>query len=268
MSKRAAPRVSCGGAGGSRCASSRSSSHRAPSDRWCPFERSTATDQGDGSTRLGTSSGEVDGVRPWREGEGAVGVHWPSTLRAGSLIVHDRHVASDTSWIVPADDMSDEVAAGRLRYTLDEGLRAGHTVSVRRTATGIEPVRDTDEAARQSALVASSRPPDASSPRARCGHAISTCRTVQRRPNPERTVAFTASARWMTALAAFIALAMLVTALEVRPLAIVVIAVGLALGVLVTSSLRRRRRPPTVGRADRRRPGFDRRARVHRRRLG
>ncbi len=208
-----------------------------------PFERSTTSDVGDGSSRHGTSSGDVDGVRPWRDGEGVVGVHWPSTLRAGSLIVHDRNPASDTSWVVP----SDHADVGRVRYTLDEGLRAGHRVSIRSGGSEgratVERVADPDDAARRCAELADERnrstvPIGRAArtrsvltrefhPFARHGEAATTS-------NPERTVGFTPGARRMTAVTSGLALAMLVTALDSGPTMILLIAIGLAAGVIVT----------------------------------
>ena len=42
----------------------------------------------------GAIAGEIDGVRPWRAGDGDKAVHWASTLRSGELVVHDhRHDA-------------------------------------------------------------------------------------------------------------------------------------------------------------------------------
>ena len=35
----------------------------------------------------GAIAGEIDGVRPWREGDGDKSVHWASTLRSGELVV-------------------------------------------------------------------------------------------------------------------------------------------------------------------------------------
>ncbi|MET0909749.1 MAG: transglutaminaseTgpA domain-containing protein [Ilumatobacteraceae bacterium] len=203
-----------------------------------PFDETTNGDPGDGSTRLGTSTGDVDGVRTWREGEGVVGVHWPSTLRAGSLIVHDRHVSSDRSWVVHVDEGGD---AGQVRFTLDEGLRAGHTVGIRTGAAidgSVTPVHDADDAARVSAVIASQHA-DAARPRRRPlrtreFHFFGAPGAASVDSNPERSARFTPAARWITALAAGLALAMLVTALGGRPVTMLLIVAGLVLGAVVT----------------------------------
>lgn len=219
-----------------------------------PFERFMNSDPGDGSIRHGTGGGDVDGVRPWREGEGVVGVHWPSTLRSGSLVVHDRNAASDVTWVVPIDGPAD---AGRVRFTLEEGLRAGHAVSVRDAdPTGIatvERVADADDAARRSAVLAEGTrrsavpaPARARSMLAREFHPFGnplgrrvTDATAHASPgsdrsNPERTMGVRSAARWTTALTSGVALGMLVTALAGGVAMIVLVAVGLALGAIVT----------------------------------
>ncbi|RLE26526.1 MAG: hypothetical protein DRJ50_00675, partial [Actinobacteria bacterium] len=117
------------------------------------IDRDMAHRDGPSSSRYGSHSGDIDGVRPWREGDSGEAIHWPSTLRSGDLIVHDRVAATDTTWIVPFD-IGDPPA--RLRWTLDEGVRRGHDVILDGAQTGGEAirVRSTDDAARWSAVLA------------------------------------------------------------------------------------------------------------------
>ena len=111
---------------------------------------------GEGAATSGHRTGEVDGVRPWRVGESEQAIHWPTTLRAGEVIAHERTPVSDVRWEVDLD--SDPP---RLRTTLEEGLRRGHHV-VLRTRTDQTPgatrdeivVRTNDEARRWSAIAA------------------------------------------------------------------------------------------------------------------
>ena len=39
----------------------------------------------------GSHDGDVDGIRPWRDGDSERSVHWPTSLRTGDLVVLDRH---------------------------------------------------------------------------------------------------------------------------------------------------------------------------------
>lgn len=77
---------------------------------------------------------EVDGVRPWRDGDADHHVHWPTSVRTGSLAVFDHHRGDDRRLIVrlPAEldgtDAADD-ASGRARATLDEALGRGIEVT-------------------------------------------------------------------------------------------------------------------------------------------
>ena len=51
----------------------------------------------------GSHDGDVDGIRPWRDGDSERSVHWPTSLRTGDLVVLDRHRSADTRWIVRVD---------------------------------------------------------------------------------------------------------------------------------------------------------------------
>jgi protein-glutamine gamma-glutamyltransferase len=198
------------------------------------FERSHSGQPGATAVRRGSPSGEVDGVRTWRAGEGANGIHWPSSLRAGALIVHDRNVASDTRWTVTAGDAS---TAARLRHTLDEGLRAGHDVELVIDGAEPQPVRTATDAARWSSIVAADLSaggtgPDPAQP---AWWRRQIALPGRHRGNPERTVEFSPLARWSTAAAAGTALTMLVGALAGGPATIGLIALGIVLGAVATN---------------------------------
>ena len=115
-------------------------------------DRSPATLDGPDETRRGLHHGDVDGVRPWRDGEPAVAVHWPSSLRSRSLIVHDRSASSEHRWTVDVSALPDGAGA-RLRMTIDEGLRRGHRVAVVRASGASSDVTTGDGAARRAAEV-------------------------------------------------------------------------------------------------------------------
>ena len=53
-------------------------------------ERVGMASDGDLGGVSGAISGEIDGVRPWHDGDSEKFVHWASTMRSGELIVHDR----------------------------------------------------------------------------------------------------------------------------------------------------------------------------------
>ncbi len=118
---------------------------------------STARHEGPVAAGRGNHRGDVDGVRAWRDGDAVGSIHWPSSLRVGDLIVHDRAAVADERWVVDLDQLVagpvDDSAAARLRGTLDEGLRRGHDVAVN---VGGEPsaVRTADDAATWAAWTA------------------------------------------------------------------------------------------------------------------
>ena len=114
------------------------------------LESMSSTSDGSVSARRGNHGGEIDGVRPWRQGDSTNSVHWASSLRTDELIVHDRLAATDERWLVDLG-ASD---ADRVRFTLDEGRRMGHDVVVRTDDGAVHPVQDRDEAARWSAVAA------------------------------------------------------------------------------------------------------------------
>ena len=206
---------------------------------------STARHEGTVAADRGNHRGDVDGVRAWRDGDAVGSIHWPSSLRAGDLIVHDRAAVADERWVVDLDGLVagpvDDSTAARLRGTLDEGLRRGHDVAV---SVGGEPspVRSDDDAATWSARAADARSRDSAATRPAWWR-----RPIRlSRPEPESTVE--TAARWAAGAAALASLAMLVGALSRSPALIATITVGLVLGVVVSTWLGRRsgRRPAAL----------------------
>ncbi len=187
--------------------------HVAPSahEPMVDVERRDAPTEGSTEARRGNHVGEIDGVRPWRQGDSTNSVHWASSLRTDELIVHDRLATADERWVVDLGD--DDLDPARLRWTLDEALRHGHSV-VTRTSDGSEHhVADHDTAARWSAIVAQGRSnarPDAG-PRRR---SVLQRDVSLRIPRVENDTAVGAAARWSAAAAAFTSMAMLIGALD------------------------------------------------------
>jgi uncharacterized protein (DUF58 family) len=64
---------------------------------------SSARHEGSVAAQRGNHRGDVDGVRPWRDGDAVGSIHWPSSLRVGNLIVHDRAAVADEHWLVDLD---------------------------------------------------------------------------------------------------------------------------------------------------------------------
>ena len=193
-----------------------------------PVNEGSTRRDGPSSSRYGSHTGEIDGVRPWREGDSGEAIHWPSTLRASDLIVHDRVAATDTTWRLPFD-VGDSPA--QLRWTLDEGLRHGHDVTLDIAGNEPVPIRSTDDAASWSAEMARSNAPSGGN----SGSAV----PVWQRPItwPRHLEAGTPigfRARSFTAVAAFLALAMLLGALSASPATTLIAALGVLLGAVVS----------------------------------
>ena len=192
-------------------------------------ERIPASLDGSSVGGRGRRTGDVDGIRLWRSGESDQAIHWPSTIRSGQIVAFDRESAVETSWIVPLDG-----DPGRLRWTLEEGLRHGHAVSVvGHDLTAPVEVRTTDEAADWATVSADLAPTSTAS-----DHEPPT--PVWKRPlflagRVAEPPAVRPSARWLTALTAVIAVNMLLGALgdsvATRAMATVGVLVGAAVSV-------------------------------------
>lgn len=196
--------------------------------------RSSSVHDGPASGAGRNHRGDVDGVRPWRDGDAVGAIHWPSALRAGELIVHDRAAATDEHWVVNLDEVLVEVSAAsvasQLRHTLDEGLQRGHDVAV---DLGGErsTVRTDDDAARWAAVVAERI--------ALSGDTTSSPPWWQRqialtRRDVEPSSTVRGPARWGAAAAALASLTMLGGALDPSAALFATIAAGVVFGVVVS----------------------------------
>ena len=184
---------------------------------------------GTGATegRSGFGHEDFDGVRPWRDGDNERSVHWPSSLRTRSLVVHDHHSSAPQRWIVRSNpaavDRDDE--AGRCRWALDEARRCGARVWA---AIGDDEPIEIADAHRAARWAAGCVPPT---------DAGQAARVSQRPAEPETTL--TPSARWWTAGATMVATTMLARALETPVAMIALVIVGTAVAAALTAHLLR-----------------------------
>ncbi len=195
-----------------------------PQQAGVPVDRSILTGDGEAAGEAGAISGEIDGIRPWREGDSEKFVHWSSSLRSGELVVHDRHRDAGERWIVRPRVGTDDpdAEAGAARWALEQGLHAGARMFV---AIGDgEPVAigNADAAARWSASAPLGEPPGIARSRRLRRHSV----------EPETTARL--SARWWAAAATFVSLTMLATALGQGLVAMTIIAGSVAAGALVS----------------------------------
>ncbi len=193
-----------------------------------PVDRIASPTLGESVPGHGAKTGDVDGSRPWRPGESEQAIHWPSTLRAGEVIAHDRTTQSETRWHV---DLDDEPA--RLRYTIEEGLRLGHRVTLTRdTSTTTDDIElTTVDDARHWSAVAADRVV-ASTP------AVGTTapfwkRQVSFGARLETTATVDRTSRLTTAAAATVSLWMLLGALAAGPL----LRVGVLAGIVTATAI-------------------------------
>ena len=183
--------------------------------------RSALTDGGDRAGPAGAVAGEIDGVRPWRDGDSDKYVHWASTLRSGELVVHDRrHDASDR-WLVRArPGRSDpDAEAGVVRGALEAGLRGGSNVWAAVGDGEPDMIASSDDAARWTAL-------------AELGAVGEPPRRVRwwRAESVEPESVSTVRARWWAAVATLVSLLMLTGVTGGGLLASVLVVIGVALG--------------------------------------
>ncbi|MFN8024639.1 MAG: transglutaminaseTgpA domain-containing protein [Acidimicrobiales bacterium] len=85
-------------------------------------------------SRRGAIDGEIDGVRPWRDGDADHRVHWPTSVRTGALAVYDHHRLDDRRLVVRVPAEADGTASaadesGRARAALDDAHRQGVEVA-------------------------------------------------------------------------------------------------------------------------------------------
>ena len=191
-------------------------------------ERVTRIEGGDRPGPPGAVAGEIDGIRPWQEGDSERYVHWASSIRHGELVVHDRRRDTDERWVVRARSGTPdpEHEAGAARAALDAGLRVGADVWAAVGDGEPVPVRDRAAAARWSAVAELG--PEAVVRTARLTSLASAWRA-----EPETTAP--ASARWWAAGATTVALVMLASALGYGPIVVALSVVAVAAGAMVSA---------------------------------
>jgi transglutaminase-like putative cysteine protease len=188
--------------------------------------RTSRGSAGDRAGSAGSIAGEIDGVRPWREGDSEKFVHWGSTLRAGELIVHDRRRAVDERWLVRARTgrPDPDAEAGAARWAIERGLRLGAAVDVAIEDGDPVSIGDVDGAARWTALAdLGDQPPPARPARG----------LARRWSEPETTAPI--RARWWAAGATLVSLVMLTGALGYGTTVTVLVAIGV-LGAAAVSA--------------------------------
>jgi len=199
----------------------------APAAHGPPLEIVTTSspDAGVRFTARKRKDGDVDGVRPWREGEGDSSVHWSSSLRSQTLIVHDRASSSEQrSTIALPGETIDEATASRLLCTAFEGIRLGHEVAIA-TPTATHFLNNTTAARSFAAQAIGAAPSPQATPPPWYR------RTLRLRTQHEASRALHPVSRIATAVSSLIAIAMLLGALGSGPATLGLIAVGLMLGV-------------------------------------
>ena len=181
---------------------------------------------GESTIGSGAKTGHVDGSRPWRPGESEQAIHWPSTMRAGEVIAHDRTMEAEARWQLDLDN-----EAGRLRHTIEEGLRLGHRVTLTQHDRDDVEVTSVDDARRWSAVAAerstsSTGPSGVRAPFWR--------RPLSMGTDLERTVAVGTRSRLATAVAATLSLWMLLGGLAAGPVLRGVVLAGVVLATLMS----------------------------------
>ncbi len=195
-----------------------------PADGSVPVERRSLYGRGELSGAAGAVAGQIDGVRPWREGDSERHVHWASSMRAGELVVHDRRRDVDQEWVVEATHGRPEpdAEAAAVLAKLEQVLRAGGDVKVAIGDGRPEPIASVDDAARWAARADLGPRPA----RRR------TLREIRWRTEPETSASL--SARWWAAGATAVSIAMLSLTLELGLVVTVLGLAGIAAGALVS----------------------------------
>jgi transglutaminase-like putative cysteine protease len=188
-------------------------------------ERSVPAMHGDRPGPAGAIAGEIDGVRPWREGDSEKFVHWASTVRAGELVVHDRRGDAAEALVVRArvGTTDPDGEAGAVRSALEQGLNSGAQVGVAVGDGEAIPIGDISAVARWSAFADLGATPPTVRPRT----------WFRWSPEPETTASLTA--RWWAAAATFVSLAMLSSALGYGAVLIALTGLGTIAGALVSA---------------------------------
>lgn len=191
-------------------------------------------DDGSSTGGRGRPIGDIDGIRPWRHGESDQSIHWPSTIRSRSIVARARQSAVETTWTVPL-----ESDPGRLRWTLESGLRHGHEVRVALPDGSTNEVLTTDDAARRSSTAADLQRSEEPA--------------TQRTPIWKRSISLSGRvhepatvgpvSRWSAAVAAALAINMLIGALDGSTATRAVATAGIGAGAVLAVWLRHRAAP-------------------------
>ncbi len=187
-----------------------------------PVDQCSTTEPGESTGGDGPRIGDLDGTRPWRNGESQQSIHWASTLRSGEVIAFDRSTSTETRWVLPLT-----AEATRLRRTMEDGLRHGHDVGIEvDIETGrTEPIRHREDIVVWSAVAAEQqRTPQATPSRLALWR-----RQISWPRSRESTASFSTRARLLTALAAIIALNMLSGALDASLASRAAVTIGIAI---------------------------------------
>jgi hypothetical protein len=194
-------------------------------------ERIVGADDGDNLGRSGSVSGDTDGVRPWRDGDSERSVHWASTLRSGTLVVHDHRQPVDRSAFVRARSGTGdpEAAAASARWALDDALRAGERTFVAVDDGAPVVVADSAAAERWAALVDLGAAHDEEQRR----KLVDRLRRDPHRVEPESTARV--GARYWAGAATLVSLVMLTRALDYSSGVTAAVAVGVVGGTVVSS---------------------------------
>ena len=187
------------------------------------------------------ADGELDGVRRWRDGDGDHAVHWPTSLRTGTLSVFDhrrcvgrpmggaRHAADrhrHRRRRRPRRREARDAEAGRVRWALEEGRRRGATVSAAEGDGEPIELHDPGAIARWCATCLPDPAPGPAPSRWR--------REIRRTPaEPDETLG--AAARWSVALASILSLTMLDGALDSSPVTLAALIGGSLLTAAMTT---------------------------------
>lgn len=200
------------------------------------IERQGRAADGDLAGASGAISGEIDGIRPWRDGDSEKFVHWSSSIRSRELMVHDRRQNADQQWVVRARSgtADPDEEAGAARRTIDRGLRSGVAVLAAVDDDVPTPIDNLDAATEWSALASLGpiRP------------ARRSWRDRFRRVEPDATA--TREARWWAAAATLISLLMLTDSLSYSPIADAAVVLGVIAGAAVSARSLVTGEPPSL----------------------
>ena len=177
-----------------------------------PCEGAVATTRLPADDRTGSASGarsghdDLESVRPWRDGDEATAVHWPSTLRVRELVVRQHRDDRRDLWSIDArtgrPDPDDE--AGRVVAAATRLLANGATVWISEDGRDACEVRSTTDLQRWSARFDRTATPPAPPPWWRRPIELTACEPVDTlRP----------WARWWVAVAALAPILMLLSPL-------------------------------------------------------